>query len=171
MSLLTILAAVGACTPGEDEVARESPVAAEELIDRFVAFAHDREPEDLAALPLADQVQLGLGQTIHATRSSAQLSEPDGWILDTPDFRAYTGPLSALDLVTNWSGTTVTTIGEHPHCASPPVPPPLGLEGLRRVSVQPNPDEFDTCLRWWTVDFFLNDHGRVVAVTLDVWEP
>jgi hypothetical protein len=164
---------ISACAPSDDESSGEvAPTAAEvEMIDSFIALAHDPRPERGKALPLADRVQLGLGRAIHAVRSDEDLAEPGGWVLEVDHFRAHSGPFSALDLAKEWPGNTITTVGEHRHCASPPVPPPPELIGLRRISVQPDPDEFDTCLRWWSVDFFLDDRDEVVAITLDLWDP
>jgi hypothetical protein len=63
------------------------------------------------------------------------------------------------------------SLGDHPHCASPPVPPPRGMAGARRVSVQPDENSITSCLAWFSVDLFLDEHRNVVAVTLDIWEP
>ena len=105
-------------------------------------------------------------------RASLDLVRPDAWVLrnitgEVP-FRAHVGPFSALDLLAK-NGPTTIAVGPHPHCASPPVPPPTDLVGSRRVSVQPT--GIDTCLLWWTVDLFVSPAGRIEAVTLDLWDP
>lgn len=33
------------------------------------------------------------------------------------------------------------------------------------------PGSITSCLAWFAVDLFINDRSRVVAVTLDLWEP
>lgn len=52
-----------------------------------------------------------------------------------------------------------------------PQPPPSGLQDLRRVSVQPPEQSIESCLEWSTVDFFVDEDGLVVAITVDLWEP
>lgn len=55
------------------------------------------------------------------------------------------------------------------HCASPPVGPPTELVDMQQISIQPT--GIDTCVLWWTVDLFVNADGKVVAITMDLWEP
>ncbi len=50
------------------------------------------------------------------------------------------------------------------------MPAPEGFEDHARISVQPDPDTIDSCLRWFTVDFFVAG-GEVEAITMDLWEP
>lgn len=84
--------------------------------------------------------------------------------------RQSPGPFSALDVAAR-AQNPIVSVGEHPHCASPPVPPPDDVADLMRVSVQPDIEQIDSCLQWWTVDFFINQAGQIEAVTLDLWEP
>lgn len=150
---------------GSGETASEED---ENLITAFAAFA--RDPSQSGDLRLAEEVALGLGPALHETRTRTDLADHEAWVIETDQFRARVGPFSALDLLAETVETTVS-VGEHPHCASPPKPPPERFADHRRVSVQPHPDTIDSCLQWWTVDLFLNRSGAVDAVTLDVWEP
>lgn len=143
---------------------------AETLVDAFVNFAHDPTDGSFAELPLAENVDLGLGPTIIKTVTADELRQPETWRLDVKDFRASTGPFSAFNALGR-SDIYDITIGEHAHCASPPVPPPDGYEDLDRVSVQPRQGLRSGCLEWTTVDFFLGPNGDVAAITLDIWEP
>jgi hypothetical protein len=121
-------------------------------------------------VPLVDDaVWLGLADRLLAKRSPAVLTEPEAWVLQSEHFRAYVGPFSALDLLARPKEKTTVSVGVHPHCASPPVPPPKRVAHLRRVSVQPRDSE--SCLRWWSVDVFVRPGGEIKAVTLDLWEP
>lgn len=98
-------------------------------------------------------------------------------------FRGYTGPFSPLSSIrqhvegdnTNEpmrrSGDLQVSVGDHPHCASPPAPVPPNLESLRRVSVQPADALITTCLDWFSVDLFIGPSGDIKAVTLDLFEP
>lgn len=138
------------------------------MIGAFLRFANHPDREQADALPFAERVRLGLGSQLHVTRSAAELADPDAWAIEVEHFRAAVGPFSALELARNAPETTVS-VGEHPHCVSPPTPAPVDVRDLRRVSVQPSASE--TCLQWWSVDFFMNDNSEIEAVTLDFWEP
>jgi hypothetical protein len=50
-------------------------------------------------------------------------------------------------------------------------PKQLALADLRRAGAQPAPGTFLSCIDWWTVDLFVDARGRVVAVTLDLYDP
>nr|WP_297427362.1 hypothetical protein [uncultured Actinotalea sp.] len=152
------------------------------LIDAFVRFAQQPDRATANALPLAPGgVELGLGPTLVRTLPVQLVSDPEAWLLETDGFRARSGPVSALTVLQEHLaepdgaqrlGTGLqTSVGEHPHCASPPVPAPAGLADARRVSVQPAEDSITTCLAWFSVDLFLADDGTVVAVTVDLYEP
>lgn len=147
-----------------------SRTAAEELVDAFVAFAHDPTEASFADLPLAAEVELGLGPTLLRSADSGDLAATDAWVLDLEHFRAYTGPFSALDMLSRLDVYDVT-VGDHPHCASPPVPAPAGYEDFQRIGVQPRLGLESSCLMWATVDLFVLPDGNVAAITLDMWEP
>ncbi|MFP3913841.1 MAG: hypothetical protein ACLFWM_03130 [Actinomycetota bacterium] len=143
---------------------------AEALIESFIQFANDPTNGTFRELPLADTVDLGLGRSIVENVPGEELRRPETWRLDVDLFRAYVGPFSALDTLGGLDGYEVT-VGEHPHCASPPIPPPEGYETHERMSVQPELGPQDSCLNWTTVDFFIDSEGAVEAITLDMYEP
>jgi hypothetical protein len=143
---------------------------AETIVRSFLRFAEEPSVSTAESLPFADSVRLGLASELHQDRSRSQLADPAAWVIDEEYFRAYTGPFSALDVAAR-AQNPIVSVGEHPHCASPPVPPPDDVADLMRVSVQPDIEQIDSCLQWWTVDFFINQAGQIEAVTLDLWEP
>lgn len=154
-------------------------VTGEELgAARLLIATADDGTIDTSVLPLAPTVRLALGPEDIKSVPASQLTDPKTWQLDHPDghFRAYVGPFSALDLLAprpGWAQTEnpfVITAGPHPHCASPPVPPPTGTEGLRQVSIRPGPGVVDSCLAWSTVDLYLDD-GLIQVISLDLYEP
>ncbi|HET8776761.1 MAG TPA: hypothetical protein VFN76_03780, partial [Candidatus Limnocylindria bacterium] len=165
---------------GASEPLSIGDVRAEEqrMLEDLVAFAQAPDPERLSVLPFADEVALGLGDQVIQRRARAELLDPEAWSLG-PDllFRGRVGPYSVLDTLAEWNvnaaGVLIremqVTVGAHDHCASPPVPAPSELAGLRRVSVQPVGDV--PCLLWWTIDLFLTDDGRIAGITLDLYEP
>ena len=171
---------------GQPSTSRPAPTVKDEdlrLIRDFVAFAARPSAETAERLPLADEVQLGLSRDLKATLDVAETSDASAWVLNATYFRAYTGPFSALESIQRHADESRSTsvrgrgaafhvsVGDHPHCASPPVPAPRGLEHHRRVSVQPSASSIDSCLSWFTVDLFLNVVGSIEAVTLDLYEP
>lgn len=141
----------------------------ERLIADLLRLADDPTQQNVAAMPFGDEVALGLGDQLHLSRDLDDLGDPQGWVIDVADFRAYSGPFSALEVARD-AGTTVVSVGEYDRCVSPPAPAPEELATLRRVSVQPVLGPQDSCLRWWSVDLYLEDE-RIVAVTLDLYEP
>lgn len=153
-------------TPANDRI----PGGSESLVDLFVIFSKNPTGNNFEKLPLADSVDLGLGASIVKTVEAEQLRQPEAWQLDVELFRAYVGPFSAFDMLSGLAEYE-STAGEHPHCASPPVPPPDGHASHERISVQPQLGPQDSCLMWSTVDFLLEPSGEVVAITLDMYEP
>lgn len=148
------------------------PLNSEESIWHSVAtFAREQDDRSFAGMHLADEVALGLADQILKTVDSVELRNPDVWRLELEYFRGYSGPFSALELL-NELRVIEVSVGEHPHCASPPVPPPVGFESFKRVSAQPAFSyEHVSCIEWFTVDFFVDDLDVIHAITLDLWEP
>lgn len=140
------------------------------LVEAFVEFAQTGTAESFSQLPLADSVDLGLGPQIELTVEADDLQSPSSWVIDAELFRAYVGPFSALMLLEQ-ADDFVVRVGPHPHCVSSPQPAPKGLDDHTRLSIQPSDDSIDSCLKWWTVDFFVGPSGLVEAITLDVYEP
>lgn len=141
----------------------------EQLIADLIAFARAPTPSTLASLPFADDgVWLGLGDQPLERRTIPDLADANAWTLEAVAFRGRVGPFSALDHLADANELDVV-VGEHPHCAAPPIPPPPEVADLRRLSVQPA--SYDSCARWWTVDLFIGADGSIEAVTLDRWEP
>jgi hypothetical protein len=146
------------------------------VLESLVAFAVTGDASTLEALPLTDEVALGLADQVLVHRPAEALGDPASWSLARDEFRGYVGPFSALDLLARWDGLpgqsvreVQISIGNHPHCASPAVAAPAELATLRRVSLQPMGQT--SCLAWWTVDAYLTEDGRIAGVTLDLWEP
>jgi hypothetical protein len=123
-------------------------------------------------IPLADQVGLGLGSDIYRAESKDSLRDPAAWQIDEPaGYAGFTGPFSVLETLAAASETQVI-VGEHPHCAGPPIPAPTGLEHHLQVSIQPAEGTIDSCITWFSVDLFLDlDTMAIAAVTLSLFGP
>jgi len=142
-----------------------------DLVDRFRDFARDPNAETASEVGFAPRVSIGLGSDIIATLTESELVERARWLVEQDGgFRGYSGPFDLLKDAASRTEVTVT-VGDHPHCASPPAPPPAEVRALRRVSFQPVLDDDASCLEWWTIDVFVDDESGVQAVTLDLWEP
>lgn len=173
-------------SPGTYNLEPASPDVGEEdlaLVERLVTFALAPDDASAAALDLApDGARLGLADRLLIDLPLTAAADPGAWELDVDTFRAFSGPFSPLAVLADHlrdaereprgpGGTTLAVnVGEHAHCVSEPVPPPAGLEAMRRVSVQPASNEMG-CLGWFTVDLFVDDDRSIVAITMDVWEP
>ncbi|MFQ5524062.1 MAG: SH3 domain-containing protein [Acidimicrobiia bacterium] len=142
----------------------------EALVDLFVAFAADPSEATFEGLPLADSVGLGLGPTVLKVVEAESLIDPTVWDPGVEEFRAGSGDFSPLSALARLDDYRVT-VGSHPHCVSSPMDPPVGYEDMTRVSVQPVLGVNDSCLMWFTVDFFVNGAGKVSAITYDLYEP
>jgi hypothetical protein len=148
------------------------------MLEALVLFARTGEAHHLARVPLsADGVWLGLADQLTVQLSPDELVQPDAWRIEAEAFRGFVGPFSPLDQLAAWGPQSdrpfvreaSVTVGPHSHCASPPVPAPQDVAGLRRLSIQPIGEV--ACLAWWTVDFFVEPNGDIVAITLDRYEP
>lgn len=139
-----------------------------ETLDALVEFARAPSEETWSELPLAEQVQLGLGHRLLERRSAAALRDQDSWELDVELFRGGVGPFSALEVLANDERLKYRK-GSYERCASPPADPPPQVAALRRLSIQP--DETESCLQWFAVDVFVTDEGEIAAVTVDFFEP
>lgn len=130
-------------------------------------FASSPDGEAILQLPLATEVALGLGPDIDRAVAATALADPQNWVIDRQEFRAWSGPFSVLDLI----GEPVTlSVGAHARCVDPPEEPPPGFETLRRVSLQPA--NATSCLEWWSLDLFVDPGtGQVSAITLDLYAP
>jgi hypothetical protein len=148
----------------------ETEPDSDHLLDELVAFARDPSDETWASVPLADRVQLGLGDRLLKTRSAHALRDPAAWMLNVDHFRGGVGRFSSLDVLAPYEAWPLEyDEGRHRRCASPPRPPPRPVLGLRQLSIQPR--EPASCLRWFAVDVFVDESGDIRAVTLDLWEP
>lgn len=155
-----IAVALPACRPDDGD---------DETLDALVAFARAPSDDTWAALPLADDIELGLGHHLRERRVASALRDPAAWQLEAPRFfRAYGGPFSALTLLADNEDLRYVD-GSYPRCASPPAAPHRGLASLHRRSIQPR--ETDSCLQWFAVDVYLTDGDEIAAVTLDLCEP
>lgn len=165
------------CAPSELVAVGDLGLEEQRMVEELIGFTQVPNPPRLELLPFADDVALGLAGQVMEHRTSSELLSPDAWILHAETFRGRVGPFSAMETLAEWNVSAAgilireaqVTVGPHEHCASPPIPPPDDLAGLRRISVQPVGEI--ACPMWWTVDLFLAGDGRIAGVTLDFYEP
>lgn len=133
----------------------------DEAITALNAFAFRPSDGTFAGLPLAPEVQLGVDGRITVTQQRDELRDPDAW-----DVVGSHSPLEPLSRGVDY----VVTDGPHETCVGRQTTPPPELAEFRQFSIQPAALEDDSCLSWFAVDVFLDDGGRVVGVTLELWE-
>jgi len=151
---------------GTDDIDGDLSLEDQALADAFLGFVADPSFQRFDQLNLADNVGLGLGDEIAKTVPAEVLLDPTNWTIVRDEFRAWSGPFSALWLA---EPPITITIGDHLRCVAEPVPAPPGFADHRRVSLQP--EGATSCLEWWTVDFFLDSTGQIEAVTIDLFAP
>lgn len=117
----------------------------------------------------ADEVVLGAGPNEGRRLGPDDMSIRSNWLIENVPFFRASGEEAFTALAVVPDPEVIS--GPHNHCASPPVPAPASLAGLRRVSAQPAGDSIDSCLQWRTFDVFFDVDGRVAGVTVDWWEP
>jgi hypothetical protein len=148
------------------------------MLEALVLFARTGDEGFLDDVPLSpDGVWLGLADQLMVRMTPEELRRPGAWRLAAEAFRGFTGPFSARDHLASWGPESdrdfvreaSVTVGQHPHCASPPVPAPADVADLRRLSIQPVGEL--ACPAWWTVDLFVKPGGAIEAITLDRYEP
>ncbi len=141
-------------------------VSETQILEDLVAFAVG-DGDAASRIPWASEVVLAFGPILADVRPAQDLSDPAVWTVDVGPFRGGDGAVSLLPTATiEWAAPVE---GPHRHCASPPVPAPPALAGLRRISIQAA--GIDSCLQWRTLDLFLDADGQVAGVSCDVWEP
>lgn len=142
----------------------------ESIAAAVVAFARRPSDQTFAAMPLADEVRLNLGNNHSFAISSAELRDPQAWILDVDMWRAYVGPFDLLTVAGRDENVAIS-LGTHDRCTGPPLDPNPLYAGLQQVSIQPAELTMQTCMQWSALDLFVNDGGQIEAIMLDIWEP
>lgn len=158
----------------QDEIHADLLAAGAAIRDALVQLGTGDQlaTDAMAVIPFADKVALGLHNEIEKTLTKEELRNPGAWSINRPEgYAEFTGPFDALETL-QAGPETVVTIGEHPHCAGPPLAPPLGFEDHVQVSIQPAEGTIDSCIPWFAVDLWLDtDSGAVEAVTLALFGP
>ncbi|CAI9412031.1 hypothetical protein [Nocardioides sp. T2.26MG-1] len=142
--------------------------AGQEEAEAFRAFA--RDGSDLP--PLADQVDLYLGNALTGFVTRAQARRPQAWGTCT-ELGEYAGracPLSPLDVLTDHRAVAYVAAPDG-RCLKTYGPVPPDLRKLNHVAVVPAPGSVDSCVDDFAVQLFSNDAGELVAVSLLLGEP
>jgi hypothetical protein len=150
--------------PGEPLSGPDAPLAR-----KLHAFAADPGAETLGAIPLSDQVAIGLGGDVVKTPTAEQLEDPSAWVIHRPYFAGQSGPFTALDQLRRnpdlWSITEEKQQG-CPWARTAALP---GYEQDRRLTIEPS--NITSCLEWFAVDVYVDESGRIVAISLNFDEP
>lgn len=151
--------------PGEPLSGPDAPLAR-----KLHAFAAAPGAETLRAIPLSDQVAIGLGGDVVQTLTAEQLQDPSAWVIHRPYFAGHVGPFNALEQLRRNPDLWSITEGKYQFCPSARTPPALpGYEQYRRLAIEPS--DITSCVEWWAVDVYLDESGSIEAVSLNLVEP
>jgi hypothetical protein len=150
--------------PGEPLSGPDAPLAR-----KLHAFAAAPGAETLRAIPLSDQVAIGLGGDVVQTLTAEQLQDPSAWVIHRPYFAGYVGPFNPLEQLRRdpefWSITEGKQLG-CPWARTAALP---GYEQDRRLTIEPS--DITSCLEWFGVDVYVDESGSVDAISLNLVEP
>lgn len=142
----------------------------ESIIHTIIEFARHPSDETFAAIPLAENVTLGLWDDHTRLVSAAALRDPAAWIMDADIWAAYVGPFDMLRSAGR-DESMQYRIGPHDHCAGPPLAAPGGFEFHTQISAEPAELTVQTCMQWSSLNVFVNDDNLIEGIFLDIWEP
>lgn len=143
-------------------------VPGQRAAEAFRAFA--RGGSDLP--PLADQVDLYLGNAFTGFVTRARAQQPKAWETCT-EMGEYAGRACPLSPVEVLSGHRAVAYAATPdsRCLKTYGPVPPDLRTLAHVAIVPAPGSVDSCIDDFAVQLFSNDAGELVAVSLLLGEP
>lgn len=122
--------------------------------------------------PLADQVDLYLGNAFTGVVSRRQARDRDAWATCTElgSYAAATCPLSPL---TPLQRHAAVAYAARPQglCLARFGPVPPDLRELTRTTVVPREGSIDTCAKNFAIQLFADGDGRLVAVSTLLGEP
>ena len=157
-------------TPAEADTTTTVLPPEHAAVAALVGFATERSAELVASVGFAPPVAIGLGPDLLDSLDEAQLADPSAWLLELDGRWGGAGSISALDLLARPLDALSMEVDRTTSCVgSTFVSVPQQLEGLERVSITPR--ENASCLDWFAVDVYLDDAGRIVAVTVELYEP
>lgn len=169
--IATSLAVTGCSGPQQSGVPTAvDPASARTLIAALHAFAAAPGPETFSQLPLAPQVQLGLGTQLLRTVRASDLADPAAWVVKVgpKGYAGREGTFNILEFLDAPTAYQLVLGAQTRPCTSVPRPAPKEVADLLRVSTSPVLAAF--CLEFSTVDLFVRD-GVVAAITLGLGAP
>ncbi len=122
--------------------------------------------------PVADQVDLYLGNAFTGFATRARASDPKAWRTCT-EMGEYAGracPLSPLDVLAGHRAVAYVEIADST-CLQTYGPVPPDLRKLDRVAIVPAPGSVDSCIDDFAVQLFTTPEGDLAAVSLLMGEP
>lgn len=140
------------------------------IVPRVVDFALDPSRANFAALQLLPSLEFGVDGRRIDHRPADALTDPTAWkVGDRKTLSgAFAGPfnaLTAIQRIRRAGGELTAGHGDLVRCGTTthiPHAPTLG--GADRVTLQPGPDAISSCVDWFAVDLYVDDHGRLVGV-------
>ena len=124
-------------------------------------------------IPLHEEAVVAVGSAGYEdlVQPISDTTVADQWVIPASVYAGFTGPFDVRIPAGGDPSDVSITIGEHKHCASPPLPAPEVLEGVAHVQYSIQPTEPNSCLQWWAVDIFTDSEGLVRVIRREIWEP
>lgn len=139
-----------------------------ELARKFYRFAAD---PTLGAPFSEGGVWTGIEQgPASTTVGKAERAKLAAWHVGT-GYAESRGPFSALDILASSGGYYELHRGVAATCGFGNDRAPPELAGLRAISLTASPDVTDSCMDWWGVTLFLDNHDRIRGVALRLGSP
>ncbi len=122
--------------------------------------------------PLADQVDLYLGNAFTGFVTHAQAQDARAWATCTEvgDYAGRACPISPLDVLAKHRRVAYVEAPDST-CLQTYGPVPPDLRRLAHVAIVPAPGSVDSCIDDFAVQLFSNADGELVAVSLLLGEP
>ena len=122
--------------------------------------------------PVADQVDLYLGNAFTGFATRAQADDPRSWATCTEvgDYAGRACPISPLDVLAEHRAVAYVETPDS-SCLETYGPVPPDLRKLDRVTIVPAPGSVDSCLDDFAVQLFTTSEGELAAVSLLIGEP
>lgn len=153
-------------TPASSPVGPAVPGLATAAVFRSFARAGTGLP------PVADQVDLYLGNAFTGFATRAQADDPRSWATCTEvgDYAGRACPISPLEVLAEHRAVAYVDTPDS-SCLQTYGPVPPDLRKLDRVTIVPAPGSVDSCLDDFAVQLFTTSEGELAAVSLLMGEP
>jgi hypothetical protein len=141
--------------------------------DQLIDYVHDLAAGSTTPPNNIDRpylpVTLGLGDEVVRVENLSSLDRGASWLILRDHFNGYSGPFSARDYLATDPDTWAVTDEGQQFCPWGRADDLPGFEKDRRLTIEPS--KLTDCTQWWAVDVYVDNSGRVNALSLNLVEP